>query len=401
MSGGSDRLPAQARDCLAELLHPESWDRFFEEFVGRQPLHLQAGDSAARAGIAGRDPKAAILNAFEAFAPTLTCHSGSAKVPPPRARRVADAAQFEALVGEFHRAGYTVRIPDATDLSPQLRRLCRALEVVFENPADAAIFWSAAGANAPVHHDEYDLIVIQLTGRKRWFISADPPTLPNTWKTAGEGAPPMERYNTYDVAPGDVIYLPRGTAHTVDSTTESIHASIGFLPVTVRQALIAAVDCLSETDRSVRAGVTRRADDLARGEGMQALAEHIRSAAESLLEKCRSDEFVRAAMERRRARMIEDLPKLAANGAGAPQIRPDSRVRHHPLAFAQVLTTGEIVDFRQPGERFLVHRGAELALRYIAATPEFRVADLPGGLGDDVKVALVGRLVMSGFLELA
>jgi ribosomal protein L16 Arg81 hydroxylase len=50
-----------------------------------------------------------------------------------------------------------------------------------------------------------------------------------------------------------MLHLPRGTAHTVQSTTESIHLSIGFLPVTVREAMAAAVDYLSESDRSIRA----------------------------------------------------------------------------------------------------------------------------------------------------
>jgi ribosomal protein L16 Arg81 hydroxylase len=380
------------------LLAPESYDRFFDEVVGRKMLHLHEGDSARRAGILGEDPAGAILGAYDDLAHTITCHSGSATKPPPRAKRVASPAEFRALIRKFHELEYTVRIPEVTALSPELKRLCRALEVLFENPASPGIFWSAAGANAPVHHDEVDLICIQLTGRKRWFISTDPPTLPNMWKVAGEGAPPLEQHHVIDVVPGDVIYMPRGTAHTVQSTTESIHISIGFLPVTVREAMNAVVDYFSELERSIRSGITDRADDLSHGRGTEQVTRRVCQGLKNLLARCESGDFVRDAMERRRARMIEDLPKIGANGAGR-QIRPESRVRHHPLAVAHVLATGEVADFRQPGERILVHRGAENALRYIVQTPEFRVADIPGPLGDDVKVALVSRLVMSGFLE--
>jgi hypothetical protein len=38
-------------------------------------------------------------------------------------------------------------------------------------------------------------------------------------------------------------------------------------------------------------------------------------------------------------------------------------------------------------------------LRFIAATPAFRVADIPGDLPDEIRVALVTRLVTSGFLQ--
>lgn len=388
---------SRARDILAELLRPESYDRFLNEVVGRRMLHIHEGDSATRSRLIGEDPQTTILGAYDDFAPNLTCHSGSATRPPPRARRVRDSAEFKSLIRAYHDAGYTVRIPDVTNLSPALRRLSRAIEEVFENPSGPAIFWSAAGADAPVHHDEVDLIIVHLTGKKRWYISTEPPTLPNTWKAAGEGAPSLERHHVLDIVPGDVLYLPRGTPHTVESTTDSIHLSIGFVPVTLREAMNAVADYFSETDRNLRAGVTERADDLVRGEGVQQAADKVRQALKDLLAKSDSDQFVREALDRRRARMIQDLPKLSA-GKQVSQIRPDSRVEHHPLAFAQVLATGNIVDFRQPGERILVHRGAEEALRYIVKTAEFRVADIPGGLSDEVKVALVGKLISTGFL---
>lgn len=391
-------MSERAKKVLSDLLAPEPYDHFFEAVVGQRYLHIGQGDANGRAAMLGPDPAATILSAHGTLASTVTCHSGSSQQVPPRARAVADANGFAALIREFHQAGYTVRIPEVTDLSPALSQFCRALEVLFETPASPGIFWSAAGADAPVHHDEVDLICIQLTGKKRWFISVDPPSLPNLWKSAGEGAPPMERHEVVDVVPGDVIYLPRGTPHTVQSTTDSIHLSIGFLPVTVREAMSAVVDHLSELDRSIRAGVTRRADDLAQNKGMDRVNAEVRRGLEALLERCKSDRFIADAIERRRARMIEDLPKLARKPA-PPQVTPATRVRHHPMAMAHVLATGDIADLRIPGERLLVHRGAEPALRYIVETPEFAVADIPGGLGDEVKVALVSRLVMSGYLE--
>ncbi len=390
-------MTSKAQKTLADLLRPVDYDQFFNEVVGKRLMHHSSAERTDRARLLGPDPKATILNAFDQFAPNLTCHTGSAKRPPPRARRVANAAEFDSLISEYHKTEYTVRIPEATSMSPELLQLGRAIEAIFENPASANIFWSRAGAKAPVHHDEVDLFIIQLTGKKRWFISAEPPTLPNTWKVAGEGAPPLNKHHVVDVVPGDLIYMPRGTPHTVDSTTESIHVAIGVLPVTIRESMSAVVDYFSETSRLIRSGITDRADDLSRGAGRQQVAQSVRKSLENLLERCQSDDFIHAALERRRARMIEDLPKIRSNGSGE-SIRPDSKVRHHPLAMAHVLATQDIVDFRQPGERMLVHRGAEEGLRYIANTPEFRVSDIPGPLGDDVKVALVSRLVTSGFL---
>ena len=386
------------QSILADLLCPEPYDHFFDKVVGERVLHLREGNAATRAVIIGGDPKTTILNAYERLSGTLTCHSGSARTRPPEAHETFCATEFLDLIHEYHRSGYTVRIPDATSLSPQLARLCRAIESIFENPASAVIFWSAAGADAPIHHDEYDLIAIQLCGRKRWFLSTDPPSLPNTWKAAGEGEPDFARHQVIDVAPGDLLYIPRGVAHTVSSTTESIHVAIGFVPVTVREVMAAAVDYLSEMSREIRAGVTARADALALGGGRREVSARLRKGLSALMPHCESGEFIEAALERRRARMIQDLPRLRKDRV-MPHITPATRMRHDPLAIAHLLSTRNSIDLRLPGERILLHPGAEDAVRYILDTPEFRVADLPGALGEDVKVALVSRLAQSGFLE--
>lgn len=388
----------QARAILAELLRPHSYDSFFEEFVGRQPLALLGDDRTDRAGILGDDPKKTILAAFEKHAPELTCHTLAPKTPPPVARRVADAAEFHALIREYHDLDYTVRIPEAVDLSPELRRLTRALEVILEVPVGAVIFWSAAEAKAPVHYDEIDVIAIQLVGEKRWFVSEDPSELPNEWKTAGEGPPSLDRYSTVDVGPGDLLYLPRGTAHTVESTAESIHISIGFVPVTVREAIIAALDHLSDSDKPLRTGVTRRADALSNGEGTGQVSAQVKDGLEKLLASCQSDAFIQQAMGRRRAKMIADLPKLSPSSPGNPTT-VQTTVKHNPLGMTHVIKSPTVLDFSQPGEHIFIHPGAEESLQFIVATPQFRVGDIPGEIGDDVRIALVNRLLSSGLLE--
>lgn len=102
--------------------------------------------------------------------------------------------------------------------------------------------------------------------------------------------------------------------------------------------------------------------------------------------------------------MFEEFsPKLTCHSGFTKRPPPQARRVADPAEFKKLIhgayfNEPELVDFRQPGERMLVHRGAEQSLRFIANTPEFRVAELPGELGDDVKVALVNRLVASGFL---
>lgn len=390
----------QARAILEDLISPEPYDRFVEEVMDRRPLVLSDGPPSARSGLFGPNPRQTLLSAFATHSAKLTCHAGKPSGPPPQPRHVSDPAAFATLVSQYHERGYTVRMPEVAGLSPALHRTVRALEVLFRQPVDAVAFWSEAGATAPVHYDEYDLIAIQLSGRKRWFISNAPPILANEWKRIGEGAPPFDSYQTVDVTPGDLIYLPRGTPHTVQSTTESIHVSIGFVPLTLRHAVIAALDHLSDLDKPLRSRVGSRADAFADGDIPPEVPGLVRDAIERLLTATRSDQFVREAIEHRLSRALGDFSKLPA--ADIPSdLGIDSRLRHAPLAVAHVIETAEVVDFSQPGQHILVHPGANESLRFIAANEEFRVRDIPGGLDDEVRLALVARLLSSGFLQAA
>ena len=391
-------LLPEAQKILSDLLAPLDYDRFFDDVVGRHPLHLPAESATGRQMILGEDPKKVILDGYEKFAPTLSSHIHTPTTPPPSARPVANAGAFADLIGEYHKLGYTVRIPEATSLSPQLATLIRALEVIFEKPGDVVVFWSDSDAKAPIHFDEIDVVAIQLLGTKRWYISDQPSTLPNSWKAPGEGQPALQSYKTYDVNPGDLIYMPRGTVHTVHSTSESIHLSIGIVPVTLRDALGAALDRLSELDRPLRADVGNRADNLAQGKDYEQIFKQIRGGLDKLSQQCRSDEFLKSSLAQRRARMIQELPKLP-HSRQQPQLTANTRVKHSPLAVAEMTVTPNVIDFRQPGDQILVHPGVEGAMRYIIQTPAFAISDIPGEMGDDVRIALIGRLLQSGFLE--
>ncbi len=68
---------------------------------------------------------------------------------------------------------------------------------------------------------------------------------------------------------------------------------------------------------------------------------------------------------------------------------------------AHLTATASTIDFAYPGGHLNIHRGAEPAVVFIARTPAFRVRDIPGELGDDVRLALVQRFVASGVLEVA
>lgn len=386
----------KANNILSPVLAPVSYDQFFDNILGQKPLVLTEGNNH-RESLAGENPRHRLLNEFAKYAPNLTSHSYAPKGPAPAARAVESPDAFRALIQEYFNAGYTVRIPDVTELSDSLTLFTRTLERQIQSEVRVVVFWSEQGATAPIHHDEVDLIVIQLEGTKRWFISKQPPVLPNKWKSAGEKPPTLNNPHTVDVKPGDLIYLPRGTAHTVQSTSESIHIAIGFVPVTIRDAINAALDYYAELNKPLRTGLGPRGDCLSEQPDNPQIPEQVRHYLKPLSEACQDDAFIKRALSRRKTRMISELPKLTSKKPAQP-ITLTTRVKHHPLAIFELTVTEDILDFCQPGEQIFIHLGAQDCVEFIINTLHFMVRDIPDQIGDEVKIALVDRLVKSGFL---
>lgn len=387
----------QARATLAAIFAPLPIDRFFDERMGKSLFDLTGDQAHMRQHLLGADPAQTALDAFATHSDKIAWHAQAPSGPPPAAKAADSPSSFRAAIAAFHDRGYTVRIPDVVPLSPALEQVARALEFMLHVPVKASLFWSAGGARAPVHYDDNDNIVIQLTGRKRWFVSSDPSGLHNPWRDVAEVPPPLGKHHVIDLNPGDLLYVPRGTPHCVHSQTESLHLAIIFTPVTLREAIIAALDHLSDHERMLREGALGRVDadaDTNRLSGTMA------AALERLHAAIRSPAFVEDALQRRASRTIGGLAKLVGKPPAAP-LSAASVVQHNPLAMCHMLSTAAMIDFCQPGGHINIHRGVEAALAFLSVTPRFRIADLPGDMPDDVRVALVERLVASGFLECA
>jgi mannose-6-phosphate isomerase-like protein (cupin superfamily) len=382
----------EAEAVLKGVLEPLPLERFFNA-LGRSVLDVPGGPHHKRAALFGDDPVGTALGAYATHSDRLDCHGVGATLPPPGPRQVGGAAEFRKLVEAYHERDYTVRIPGVVPLSPPLQRFARALELLLHQPVDASLFWSKAGAGAIVHYDNRDNLVFQLHGRKRWYVSSDPPGLQNNWRHVEEPLPHLERHRVIEVGPGDCLYIPRGTPHTVESESESLHLAVLFVPTTLRDALIAAVDYISDEDRSFRETAVERAD----GE-LGALPSQVERGLERLIARCGSSGFVDAAMKHRSSRFVGDLPALPRPQA-VHSVSAGSRVRHAPLAISHFRHAGERLDFSLPGDHIAIHPGVEEELRFIQETTEFRILDIPGASSIEVRVALVSRLIAAGLLE--
>jgi JmjC domain len=389
-------LFTDAQRMLQQFLAPLTLDEFLDKTLSGGFHRIEGAGAAERAALLGPDPRAVLMGAFH-LAPKLTFHSANPTGPAPSLEGVADAADFGARIGQFHARNYSLRFPELRPLWPQLDRLARALEVVLHQPVTTSVFWSMGGMRAPVHYDDHDLIVVQLLGEKRWYV-ANSSELPNTWRGIPPDTVELGPHTTFDVSPGDLVYLPRGTLHSVDSTAESLHLSIGFTPLTVREALMAALDQLSDVDQALRTTIGGRLAYHLRGVGLERLAGPVLDGIERLRAACRTPGFLAAALQRRSSRVVATLAPLPVVKP-LPALDLDSELTQGELAFCHLTANPDKIDFSYPGGHIYIHRGAEPALLYMVNTPRFRVRDVPGEVGDEVRLSLARKLVEIGFLK--
>jgi bifunctional lysine-specific demethylase and histidyl-hydroxylase MINA len=386
-----------AQRTLQQFLAPLTLDEFLDGTLSGAFRKIDGAGAAGRMALLGPDPRALLGAAFQ-LAPKLTFHSANPLGPPPSLEGVREADDFRARIAQFHARNYSVRFPELRPLAPALDHLARALEMLLQQPVSSSAFWSQGGMRAPVHYDDHDLLVVQLLGAKRWHVG-NSSELPNTWAYAAAESMELGAHSSFDVQPGDLVYLPRGTVHSVESTAESLHLSIGFTPLTLREALIAALDQLADVDRALRATVGGRLGYQVRGAGLERLTPLLLDGVERLRTACRTPGFLAAALQLRATRTVAALAPLPAPDAPPPALGLDSELEHTAVAFCHLTARAGKIDFTYPGGHLYLHAGVDQGLLYMVNTPRFRIRDVPGDLGDEVRIALAASLVGVGFLK--
>lgn len=168
----------------------------------------------------------------------------------------------QADPGLLFRMGLSLYLTDIADCIPALVPLLRGLEQELGAPAGCArigAFAAARGNGVTCHLDAEEVFSIQLVGSKR-FRYAPAPDLANPWgrqfnpgdpcdpdlyPQAGAGFPDprQARFETAEMRPGSVLFMPRGTWHETEAGEDSLSVSIILRMPT-------ALDCALEALRA-------------------------------------------------------------------------------------------------------------------------------------------------------
>ena len=395
---GGTRAEVTPAAALTRSLEPVSSSRFLADYWERRPLVvgrdepgrfddlLSASDVEHLVSSAGlRYPAFRLVKEGERFS------AGDYTTDVPwRPVPFSGTADVERVAAEWAN-GATIVLQGLHLHWPPLAAFCRALELELAHPVQANAYYTPkASQGLAVHHDTHDVLVLQVSGEKRWLVYEPVLELPlRDQRYSRELGEPGAVVEDVVLRAGDTLYLPRGWMHeAVTSATDSLHLTIGINVYTWLDAVRAALEeCADEVE--YRHSVS---DDGVPPEGLlDAIAERL--SPEAVLRR-RRERFVQT----RRPILHGQLTQLRL----LESLTPQTAVERRPTVVAELTTDDSAVTLSFAGKRIRLPAHANAPLAFAAETPgAFTPEELPGDLDTEGRLVLVRRLVREGFLRIS
>jgi hypothetical protein len=226
-NGMNERKPALA--TLADLLAPVSTSEFLEVFRARKRLHIAASDHT----------RAETLFSWRDIDSLLSGHALDENVRIMRDGVVVPRQFYTSNEGKrlnvsaFHdllAQGVSIVVDFVERSIPQIGQLSAAIEreMGMNTYVNAYLSFFKGGAFKP-HWDVMDVLVVQVHGNKHWRVWNTevpyPLEIVGRTKVNASVAPDQE----IEMAPGDVLFIPRGEPHSAAvSTKHSVHLTISL-----------------------------------------------------------------------------------------------------------------------------------------------------------------------------
>jgi 50S ribosomal protein L16 3-hydroxylase len=210
---------------LQELLHPLSIGEFLQSHFTRFPFAMP-------------DKAVPYVHGFSEADFASIVESPRAILRIVRdGRLVHDNARLSwAEARAYHRCGHTLLVRHAERASAKFQELGEEFARMFYAPVDIQVYLTPDKSQAfGWHYDLEEVFIIQVQGSKEYTIRQN--TL-NPWPVSGNmpSDMPYDRETsrlrlTCRLEAGDWLYIPSGWWHIAQTQAESIHLSIGVMPV--------------------------------------------------------------------------------------------------------------------------------------------------------------------------
>ena len=135
------------------------------------------------------------------------------------------------LFHEQLREGATLVVDAIDEMHPPINTVAAELEAWLGTrvQVNAYASWTAKEGFG-VHWDDHDVIVLQVSGRKRWRIYGTTRQAPLYSDVEVDNDAPTESIDEFTMEPGDVLHVPRGCWHAASASEgePSLHLTCGL-----------------------------------------------------------------------------------------------------------------------------------------------------------------------------
>jgi hypothetical protein len=380
-----------------ELIAPISIGEFFASHFERQHMVLAGRDPSRYTELLSID----WLDAYvDAHRPPYT------QVFAIDAQRKIASEEFAGRDGrvdvarlyQLNASGATLVYRDLQEQSLPLARLCRSAEKVYGCPFFINAFLSPPHAQCfPIHHDSNDVFALQISGTKHWELYQPVVELPLADQGCYEALTPHSCIEQCILNEGDLLYVPRGFPHLVNSTDlPSLHVSLSSYPYTWTDVMTRAIAEFCRRDPAFRASLPA---GFLQGSHTSDLQTTFACLARKFAELADCSSAISAIGEEFvRSRPIM-LPQHRIQVKVADKVTSDSEVGCRP-DLIYILKEG-------PTELQLLCHDTEIklpskaaaALKYALGTNRFRIRDMPGELTLEDKLLLIITLMRQGLVQ--
>ena len=233
---------------FADLLAPFSPAESFKRYWENEPLHVRrAQPRFYEALLTAKDVEAVISSGGLRYPAVQLAKNGGFFPAEAFTRNLRSGGDVFAGVPDLDRvraeyaSGATISLPGFQRAWRPFAALAAAIEDEFDHPAHANVYLTPGNAiGFHPHYDTHEVFVLQIAGNKRWQVFESPLPLPHRSQPFDPRRyKPTEPLLEIDIAPGDLLYLPRGFVHTtVTGDSFSLHVTLGVTVYTWVELLL-------------------------------------------------------------------------------------------------------------------------------------------------------------------
>jgi ribosomal protein L16 Arg81 hydroxylase len=257
--------PGWEEDALGFLIAPVAREEFLGRYYEREALVNVRAEPERYADLLS-------LQMLDDFINSADLREGMIDLTSQKNRILRDAyiddggRVSRVGVAEEYLDGATIILPQLHESIFKLGEFCRALEEIFSCHVQTNIYLTPSGNQGfPIHYDNHDVFVMQVSGAKAWRLYGSPVETPFRGERFELGRhDPGPVTQEFTLNPGDCVYVPRGMMHDAENVGEepSLHITVGMITKTWADLLLESISELALTSpdfrRSLPAGFAGR-----------------------------------------------------------------------------------------------------------------------------------------------